>query len=112
MYPTYSPRGDRIAFTYVPGPRTGSETGELWTISSSGGGARRLATQVDPYAYETGIGWSADGASIVFVDASTPASNPDFNAFDTSVASVFASGGPVFILAGPYPGSASNAALR
>jgi len=107
-----SPRGDRIAFVYVPGPRTGGETGELWTIPSGGGGATRLATQVEPYASETGLGWSADGATIVFTDASRPPSSPDFFPFDTSLASISSTGGPVSILAGPYPGSVSDASLR
>lgn len=53
-HPSLSPDGDRIAFSYA---------GDIWTVSSRGGSARRLT--VHP-AYEHTPRWSPDGSWIAF----------------------------------------------
>ena len=53
-FPSLSPNGDRICFSW---------RGDLWSVSSSGGHAQRLTAHS---ANETRSAWSPDGAEIVF----------------------------------------------
>ena len=53
-YPSISPQGDRIAFSY---------RGDLWMVSSGGGRARRLTTHE---GLETRPVWSRDGSRLAF----------------------------------------------
>ena len=53
-YPSLSPDGSQIAFSYQ---------GDIWTVSRAGGDATRLTIHE---AYESNPQWSPDGESILF----------------------------------------------
>lgn len=77
-YPSISPDGQQIAFTYK---------GDIYSVATSGGQAKRLTTH---RAYDSRPIWSPDGQQIAFVS--------DRNALGLNIYIMDASGGPARLL--------------